>query len=339
MIRKRGDHMYKTQPIFLLVILISSLVVSGCSRASNSSSLSRPLENTDAIGDKIISKTKEDRIENGLEKEVYSHVLESNWEVAETLDITHKSNIGGFLNEEFGITVGYAGEIHYTINGGNDWPVANNESVCRYGLDIINSQVAYSCGNYGQVTKTKDAGVNWERAQDFGKNVPHQCRYLSFIDENIGWIAAPKQLAATIDGAETWSEITLPIDMGTIIAIDLLTDSMGYIIDSNKVLYITSDKGISWSSKRLSMTDIEALDFREYGVVFRFEDEQRASLFCYNNERTLRCFITEDQGMTWKEEIIPEVTEGRNLYLSNDGMILSMNSGRGDKITLLKQKR
>lgn len=118
----------------------------------------------------------------------------SNWVVSKTVNIPHKNNIGGFYNDNFGITVGYSGEVHYTNDGGVNWPKGNNKSLCRFGLDIVNEKVAWNCGNGGHVRKTIDGGQNWENVSDFGESVPNHCRYLSFLNENVGWIASPEKI-------------------------------------------------------------------------------------------------------------------------------------------------
>ena len=66
---------------------------------------------------------------------------ESSWTVVLDTKISHKTNIAGFLNENYGITVGYNGEIHYTNDGGKTWPNSKNSSMCRFCLDIVNENL------------------------------------------------------------------------------------------------------------------------------------------------------------------------------------------------------
>lgn len=71
----------------------------------------------------------------------------SNWTVVVENKIGHRNYIGGFLDDTFGITVGYSGEIHYTNDGGQTWPKAQNSSACRYSLDIVDENLAWCGGN------------------------------------------------------------------------------------------------------------------------------------------------------------------------------------------------
>jgi photosystem II stability/assembly factor-like uncharacterized protein len=80
------------------------------------------------------------------------------WQVVETASFSHPVYYGGFMDESFGITVGYTGEIHYITDGGVNWPQAQNPSMCRFGLDIVDSQTAWNCGNGGHVHVSIDGG-------------------------------------------------------------------------------------------------------------------------------------------------------------------------------------
>ncbi|MVX64008.1 hypothetical protein GKZ28_09915 [Clostridium chromiireducens] len=266
---------------------------------------------------------------------------EPDWEIVKTIEIEQKSNIGGFYDDNFGITAGYNGEVHYTNDGGKSWPKGNNTSFCRFGLFIVNDKVAYTCGNGnkgGHVRKTSDGGRNWEEVSNFGESEPNQCRYLSFVDENIGWIAAPKKLGMTKDSGKTWSEIKLPDGIDDITAIDLLNEDNGYLIDKNNNLYITKDLGQTWSIKKINIKNINTSIYSETNTSYlRFFDEKKAVFFYYNKEKNLNCSYTYDGGDTWEEKILPNVI-GKGLYLSSDGKILSVNSDNAKQITILKQK-
>ena len=88
------------------------------------------------------------------------------WEVVfETEPLPHKATAIGFLNENFGITAGYAGEVHYTVDGGISWPLAANSSMCRFGLDILDDKVAWTIGNGGNVRLSKDGGRTWQAVE------------------------------------------------------------------------------------------------------------------------------------------------------------------------------
>jgi photosystem II stability/assembly factor-like uncharacterized protein len=262
---------------------------------------------------------------------------ESNWEVSKTLDISHKNNIGGFYNDNFGITVGYSGEIHYTNDGGATWPRSTNTSMCRFGLDIVSEKIAWCCGNGGHIRKSLDGGQNWVAVKDFGGSLPNQCRYISFLDDKKGWVASPKLLGATIDGGETWTEITLPSGIGKILSMNLLNEKIGFLVDSNSKLYTTIDGGATWETKDVKTTDMSTMVWDTNTTLLKFTDDKNGTFFYGNNDVKIKCIKTTDGGATWNEELLPDVKRGA-LYLSHDGKILSINTDQGNKITLLNHK-
>jgi len=48
----------------------------------------------------------------------------STWKELSRSTIEHRANYAGFLSDTYGLTIGYAGEIHYTSDGGKTWPTA-----------------------------------------------------------------------------------------------------------------------------------------------------------------------------------------------------------------------
>ena len=262
----------------------------------------------------------------------------SNWEVVKTIDNVKQNanHIGGFLTEDYGFTVGYAGECHYTTDGGETWPKASNKSICRFGVYFIDENLGWNCGNGGNVRKTTDGGKTWTELTDFGDYLPNQCRYIKFTDENTGWIASPKKLGATKDGGKTWTTLTLPSGIGDIMTIDLLDANTGYLVDINNNLYITKDAGTSWNSKPMNISDINNEIVPTNEALLRFTDNDNGTFFYYDTNQKLKCSTTKDGGDTWEEQTMPD-TEGFGIFLSADEQYLSINSVGKDTITLLKQ--
>jgi hypothetical protein len=118
----------------------------------------------------------------------------SPWEVIHQTRIRHPTTVVGFLDETFGITGGANGVVHYTTDGGKTWPRAKNSSACRYGLEIVDEQVAWHCGNLGQVHVSTDGGRTWQAVTHYGPRYPNHCRFLSFLDAQTGGLPPPINL-------------------------------------------------------------------------------------------------------------------------------------------------
>lgn len=261
----------------------------------------------------------------------------NDWNEFKTVTVSNQSYIGGFNDENFGITVGYSGESKYSTDGGKNWSEGENSSLCRFGLAIINDQVAYSCGNGSNVRKTRDGGKTWQAVKDYGKFEPNHCRYLSFINENEGIIASPEQLGITKNSGEEWTDIALPNDIGDILGIFYSDKKVMYIVDSNKQIYISKSSGESWESKTLKVDDMDTTVFNQSSLVIHFDDEDNGRVFYYTSELVLKSVVTRDGGDTWEEEKLPEVC-GQGLFLSQDGKLLSVNNPVDKSIILLKGK-
>ena len=266
------------------------------------------------------------------------------WQVISQIEVTHPTTIAGFLNDTFGITAGPDGETHYTTDGGKTWTKANNSSWCRFGLDIVDEQVAWHCGNPGHVRVTTDGAMNWQAVSDFGPSEPTHCRFLSFLDDKTGWTATPNQLAATHDSGMTWTEIARPNDIQTIMAIALRTALDGYILDSGGKLFVTQDGGGTWSTRMLApKTNDSGKSFAWYvpSAAVRFLDSERGLVVTnFRNAVTgkdqVMAMRTADGGQTWSQESIPGTGA---LYLAHDGETLTITSLTGREITVFRYRK
>lgn len=262
---------------------------------------------------------------------------ERTWEVLRESDVDLKANIAGFENENFALSVGYKGEVHYTVDGGKEWPAGENTSLCRFGLDIIDENIAWSCGNAGHVRVTKDGGKTWTDVTDFGPFEPNQCRYISFLDDQTGWIAAPALLGITKDGGTTWNELTLPADIGIIQGISLLNETEGCILDSNNKIYLTKDGGTTWESQSIPCEDADNTLPTVNLKAIRLLDENTATLFYYTTDYQIKCLSTTDRGKTWTKEAVPELDLSKSsFYLSHDGKLLTVLTKGYKKLILLQ---
>lgn len=248
------------------------------------------------------------------------------WKVAQQVKVQHATTVAAFLNDTFGITAGYAGEIHYTADGGQTWPRAKNSSMCRFGLDIVNQSLAWHVGNGGNVRMSTDGGQNWTAVSNLSSSGISQ--FISFVDAKTGWAANQTKLWATADGAQKWTEVALPTGAKNLVEIVLRTASSGYLLDEAGVLYITQDGGQHWSSQALELKDgAMALVKLPHGAAMRFFDADHgliiASLAGGGNSE-LVALRTADGGKTWQKEDLAVPAKIGSLYLTHDGTTLTI---------------
>ena len=265
---------------------------------------------------------------------------DSEWIQINRIDVNNKNYYGGFENKNYGITVGYAGEIHYSTDGGRTWPKSKNSSYCRFGLDIVSRSVSWCCGNAGHVRVTTDGGKTWNEVTDYGEMEPNQCRYMSFFNDVSGWIAAPKKLGKTTDGGKTWTDISFPNGIGDIMAMNALDEDTAYLVDTKSRLYITTNSGESWTNKVIPTDNMEDTVSRTNSQVLRFIDKENAMFFYFDNDGNLHYLVTKNGGKSWTERSmggLKNVGYG-GLYLSHDGRLLTINHAIGDTLVVLAKK-
>jgi len=235
--------------------------------------------------------------------------------------------LAGFLDGSYGITVGAGGDVRYTNNGGQSWGKGDNKSLCRHGLDIAHETLAWNCGNGGSVRISTDGAHSWQAVAGFGPDTPNQCRFLSFLDAKIGWAATPYQLAATADGAASWSEVVLPTDIQKIAAISLRTPTDGYVLDTGGILFVTQDGGETWASHSLGLAENKKLTSSLIPTAaMRFLDADRGVIIFQDREHIWSAHTT-DGGNTWRRDEIPDITPERYLYLAHDARTLTLFDG------------
>jgi photosystem II stability/assembly factor-like uncharacterized protein len=255
------------------------------------------------------------------------------WKVAREIPIKHACSLAGFLNANQGITVGYAGEVHFTKDGGKSWPRAVNTSWCRFGLDIVNEKLAWHCGNAGHVRVSTDGGENWNAVASFGDMEPEQCRFISFVDEKTGWIAAPARFAITADGAQTWKELDSPAGNTDTAALFLRTANEGYLLDVNGVLYATQDGCKTWRSHKLPLNG-KLTNFNCPTAAIQFSDADHGMVVLARKGGGIISYVTADAGKTWTNAVVSEKLYGF-LYLTHDGKTLTVTNRATGLLTVL----
>jgi BNR/Asp-box repeat len=229
--------------------------------------------------------------------------------------------LAGFYDDTYGITVGPDDDVRYTLDGGQSWTKAASALHCRHGMDIVDKDVAWHCGNGGTRVST-DGGRTWQTVS------PSACPYMSFVDAQVGWTASPYVLEATHDGGASWDKVTLPSTVQDISAIALRSTDAGYILDAAGNLFMTGDAGITWASSSLGLNKGERLLVTTNGprTVLRFFNARNGMAVFDLPDRTVWFAVTSDGGQTWQRAEILALRDRSYyylLYLSRDGSLLT----------------
>jgi photosystem II stability/assembly factor-like uncharacterized protein len=246
------------------------------------------------------------------------------WELVASSRPNGTTFAAGFDSESYGLTVGYSGDVRYTTDGGQTWARADNVSMCRFGLDIVDTRIAWHCGNGGAVRLSVDGGRTWSKGGAYGPNQPNHCRFLSFLDDKTGWAATPSMLGMTTDGGQTWTDLVLPEGTDKIATIALRTPSDGYVLDLRGRLFATQDGGQTWTMHSLGLKDGQLLPTGVTPMAaMRFLDD-RQGIVVYQVARQVWAAQSTDGGQTWRHELIPGIEDVYAFYLAHDGRLLTL---------------
>ncbi len=331
---------------FLALLMLAAVFMAGCAATAAEQSAE-----PDVSAQEEVPKAAEEAAGPSEQPSAAKAALpaDSSWTVAVDTKITHPTNITGFLNEEFGITVGFSGEIHYTNDAGQNWPDAENSSMCRFCLDIVDENVAWTGGNGDMVRVTHDGGKTWTAVTDIRLDAGHA--NIDFVDDTTGWIASQFKLAATKDGGETWTEMPLPEGAESICAISLRTPEDGYLLSREGLLYITGDGGATWSGQDLGLKSYDIVDMQKQPKLGKsnmavadlsFTDEENGTVVLTGMSSgggfVIWCLTTGDGGATWESEKIPDLGYSiTKVFLTADGQYLTLASNNNQTVLLKRQ--
>jgi photosystem II stability/assembly factor-like uncharacterized protein len=243
-----------------------------------------------------------------------------------------------FLDNEFGVTVGHAGDPLYTTDGGQTWISGENVSLDLEGLDIVDENVIWASGRNVQVRVSVDSGRTWQAASSIGDGTT--APYISFLDTQTGWVATrnSQQLWATSDSGQTWTEIALPEGLTTLAGISLRTATNGYLLDDSCALYTTRDAGQSWSLQTLGLGGkiVTAYELPLTAIRFTDADHGLVVLSLEGGGGEALVLRTADGGETWEQEDAPIPTG--TLHLTHDGETLTVIDRPAGQIIVLRHR-
>lgn|GEM_PF-2275128 len=236
------------------------------------------------------------------------------WEItALHLPETQAQNDLVFIDEETGFTVGNAGTILKTVNGGQDWTFVER----YYNLNT----------------------------HEIDKSALTKARLLTvfFVDEAIGYVGGEAEnipisggnidavLLKTKDGGDTWSKQYLPgvrsvkklyfFDADNGLALFLISDENNYL---KYKMYATHDAAATWEIVPMPNLTISGSQFDVSSI--------SVGVWVVENYFSSKYLRSTDKGQTWQEVPIPS-TECNSIRFQTDAQGTADCGGKSYKTT------
>ncbi len=110
-----------------------------------------------------------------------------------------------FLTETSGWIVGDAGTVLRTVDGGNEWTVAQMATLPPlFSIGFKNDKDGWAVGSHGLSLKTNDGGKSWERFEIGTESSLYKIQIYNNYGVIVGDLGT---ILKTVDGGKTWVEV------------------------------------------------------------------------------------------------------------------------------------
>src|SRR5436853_2087112 len=107
-----------------------------------------------------------------------------------------------------------SGDLLSTDDGGRNWSTLIGAEFGKfYSVCFLDTQFGWANTRNGQVFRTRDGGLSWERIATVDDETGPTLGAIGFRDRENGWMIDPFEFWRTTDGGATWLKLT-PKDAG-----------------------------------------------------------------------------------------------------------------------------
>ncbi len=237
--------------------------------------------------------------------EAFLKILDTDWSVYGASNYFQVE----FVSNDVGYAKRREADMHIidkTMDGGNTWFSILEVPVPSSPMEVASSNVAYIRTTSNTLKKTVDGGLSWQDSELL--DLSYLVEKLFFKNELEGFILTQKldesSIFKTVDGGVTWTEI-LVLDTPTHnIEVVYQNEDVILLLDRMNNEFITTENaGENWliSDANISTTG---------PITFDFTNQNEAWLYVsplIDNPGGL--FKTDNQGQTWENLDIPELSE------------------------------
>lgn len=231
-----------------------------------------------------------------------------------------------FSDANNGISVGAAGQAHYTTDGGATWTPAQNLGAGNiFAISQYSSSIVYGVSSLGVFYKSSNGGVSWDSL----KLADATLRGVQRVGSTMFIVGDYGIILKSTDAGETWTSVSSAFTYKWINKIKFFNENEGFAAggsttaaDSLGYLYKTTDGGNTWSP----------LPFNFKRAAYSFAAPSQTTIYAsiYDN----RIFKSTDAGATWVQQTSPATSS----YRPYQTVFASLDTGYivGTSATVLK---
>jgi len=162
-----------------------------------------------------------------------------------------------FIDSLQGWAATYGGEIYHTTDGGLNWSLQDNTSQANQiplrDIQFTTADSGWAVGGISGTSillRTTNGGTTWESSTFLTNFTSADIREIHMLNSKTGWFVGgsngPAYIAKTSDGGVTWIDQTPgDYDPRGFKSVDMVNDSLGFLVGNNGGFYRTNTGGIS----------------------------------------------------------------------------------------------
>ena len=209
-----------------------------------------------------------------------------------------------FIDENNGWSVGGAGQLRRTRNGGETWETLSTPTSERLlTVKFVDADNGWASGNRGTILRTTNGGDSWT-SQSI--SIPTPIYDIFFHDSETGFaVSDAGRLYRTTNGGDNWLAVDLGLNRN-LRAISFASRDIGYAVGATSTVLRTTNGGETWTL--VPTTDFAGgsaadLQFRTLGSVY-FADADNG--WIVGNLGTI--WATTNGGQNWTRQTAPANT-------------------------------
>ena len=176
-----------------------------------------------------------------------------------------------------------------------NWTIINSGTSNKLNdIQFTSLYIGYIVGENGTVLKTIDGGNNW---LNVSINSAEFINSISFLNDNVGYLATQNRIYKTINGGLNWTIETVDL-VNNFNTIKFLTEEIGFIGTNGKI-FKTVDSSQNWINIKTTQSNINTISFptpntgyftggSENGYVYKTIDQGNSISTTLNPFNTIR---------------------------------------------------